>query len=190
MKKLDLLRKIIFQQLPLLAIIAVIPSCGQKDIAGEAFINLKSGESLKLGDMQVWYFGEDFLKFQNSFSQRNSKNYLAAFEKLYESTSQAILEKNRSEALNLITVCSIGETRTSSNGQFTIPSNARYILAFYERESPYEDYVWMLPIKKDQVELNLTGANMTYNRSLSRGISYPSIFQDALNIFKVKSVDK
>lgn len=146
----------------------ILSSCSKQDLNGEAFVTLNSGTSLKLTDMQVWFFDENLPEIQNQFYERQHKGFKEA------SATDGKINDNKREMLSyhmatlgFLSGGNISETRTDANGKFAIPSKAKYLIAFYERETPSEQMVWILPIKNNLNVINLTGANVTLNSDFS-----------------------
>ena len=140
---------------------AFLAGCNEEAIKGEAFIGLKSGETLRLSDMQVWFFDESFIEIQKKHAAEYGPKVSAAYA-IKDDFSKMKIELLRLQfaALGLVEGGAISKTRTDSNGHFSIPPNAKLVLAFYERESPTEQMVWAIRVSNPK-SISLTGSNIT-----------------------------
>ncbi|MDB4409005.1 hypothetical protein N9165_02970 [Akkermansiaceae bacterium] len=55
----------------------------------------------------------------------------------------------------------IGSTRTGSGGQFAVPGEARYVMAYHVRESEKKELFWLIKINLEEDQVRLTNSNIT-----------------------------
>lgn len=144
--------------------LAFLAGCNKEPIKGEAFIGLKSGETLRISDMQVWFFDESFIEIQKKHAAEYRPKVAAVMKEKFAKESLLPLHF---AALGLIEGGAISKTRTDSNGQFLVPSKAKLVLAFYERESPEEQIVWSIPISPDQKQISLSASNAALQQNFA-----------------------
>ena len=107
----------------------------------------------------------DLKKADNTIAAIKSSNSISQLNALVDTGHKGVdVDKLIITIKKFLSNKKLTSTRTGSDGEFKVPSDARFVMAYHFRESTKNELFWLIKINLAEDQVRLTNSNMTKAR--------------------------